>query len=99
MNTIDMFLPSNPPSAALCFSEGADSPTNLPSPSNLPSPTNLPSTPHRFSEGSASPNLSSPDSLNNSIDVPETSCAEFFTPTAVPIKRRNPTPKRKKKNC
>ena len=95
MNSIDIFLPSNPPSEALCFSEGTVSPTNLPSPSNLPSPTNLSSTPRRFSEVSATPKLSPPDTLNNAIDVPETSCAEFSTPTAEPIKRRNPTPKRK----
>ena len=32
MNSIDIFLPTNPPSEALCFSEGDVSPTNLPSP-------------------------------------------------------------------
>ena len=95
MKSIDMFLPTNLPSEALCFSEGAVSSTNLPSPSNLPSPTNFSSTPRCFSEVSATPKLSPPDALNNSIDVPETSCAEFSTPTAEPIKRRNPTPKRK----
>ena len=95
MNSTDIFLPSNPPSEALCFSEGAVSHTNLPSPSNLPSPTNFSSTPRRFSEVLATPKLSPPDTLNNDIDVPETSCAEFSTPTAEPIKRRNPTPKRK----
>ena len=83
MNTIDLFLPSNLPSAALCFSEGAASP------SNLPSPTNLPSTTRRFSECSASPNLSPPDIPNNSIDIFEISSAEFSTPTAEPIKRSN----------
>ena len=94
MNSINIFLPSNPLSEALCFSEGAVSSTNLPSPSNLPSPTNF-STPRRFSEVSATPKLSPTDTLNNSIDVPETSCAEFSTPTAEPIKRSNPTPKLK----
>ena len=34
--------------------------------------------------------------VNNAIDVPETSCAKFSTPTAEPIKKRNSTPKRKK---
>ena len=97
MSSIDVFLPSNPPSEALCFSEGDVSPTNLPSPSNLPSPTNLSSTPRRFSEVSATPKLPPPDTLNNAIDVPETSCAEFSTPTAEPIKRKNTTPKQKKK--
>ena len=96
MNSIDIFLPSNPPSEALCFSEGAVSSTNLPSPSNLPSPTNFSSTLRRFSEVSATPILSPPDTLNNAIGVPETSCAEFSAPSAEPIKRRNPTPKRKK---
>ena len=91
MNSIDIFLPSNPPSEALCLSEGDVSSTNLPSPSNLPSPT----TPRRFSEVSATPKLPPPDTLNNAIDVPETSCAEFSTPTAEPIKRRNSTPKQK----
>ena len=37
MNTIDLFLPSNPPSSALCFSEGVSSLSNLPSLTNLPS--------------------------------------------------------------
>ena len=97
MSSIDIFLPSNPPSEALCFSEGDVSATNLPSPSNLPSPTNLSSTPRRFSEVSATPKLPPPDTLNNAIDVPETSCAEFSTPTAEPIKRKNPTPKQTKK--
>ena len=41
MNSIDLFLPSNPPSSVLCFSGGASSPSNLPSPTNLSSPTNL----------------------------------------------------------
>ena len=66
MNSIDIFLPSNPPSEALCLSEGDVSSTNLPSPSNLPSPT----TPRRFSEVSATPKLPPPDTLNNAIDVP-----------------------------
>ena len=96
MNTIDMFLPSNPPAAALCFSEGAASPSNLTSPTNLPSPTSLPSTTRRFSECSASPNLSPPDIPNNSIDILDKSSVEFSTPTAESIKRRNTTPKRKK---
>ena len=59
--------------------------------SPLPSPT----TPRRFSEVSATPKLAPPDTLNNAIDVPETSCVEFSTPTAEPIKRRNSTPKQK----
>ena len=82
-----MFLLSNPPSEALC-SGGASSPSNLPSP--------LLSTTRRFSECSASPNLSPPDIPNNSIDILETSSAEFSTPTAEPIKRSKSTPKRKK---
>ena len=36
MNSIDIFLPSNPPSEALCFSEGAVSPTNLSPPQTSP---------------------------------------------------------------
>ena len=76
-----MFLPTNPPSTALGFSEGAASPTNLPS------------TASRFSECSASPNLSPQDIPNNSIDILETSSAEFSTPTAETIKRSNTIPK------
>ena len=41
-----------------------------------------PTTPRRFSEVSATPKLPPPDTLNNAIDVPETSCVEFSTPTA-----------------
>ena len=39
--------------------------------SNPPPPS---SSTRRFSEGSASPNLSPPDILNNSIEILETSC-------------------------
>ena len=92
MNTIDIFLPSNPPAAVFCFASLKVQPILQISPLPQTSPLQ-----HVVSQNvRAFPNPSPTDIPNNSIDILETSSVEFSTPTAEPIKRSNKTPKRKK---